>query len=655
MATNSELEGLLAQTRWVQALARRLTGGAEADDLAQEAWVRALERPPRDEHASGAWFRRVLVNLKSEGARREVRRRTREQDVARELRHEGDDVVERAELSRRLVQRVLELDEPYRATVLARYFDGLSAEEIARRRGEKASTVRTRLERGLARLKERLERENGAEWLRGLALLANSQATPSAGLGAAATTIGSGIIVASVVWKAAAAAAVLAAAWWWRPIGAERENERTPVANEASVQREDGKPLASERASVAPVEVAAGESNAPASPSVSDGALSAAELDAEYAAQSAPGVLEGIVLRARRPVDGGTVYIRQGEWETLPDDPRPLLGALSEGAVEARPIGSDGRFRIAPLDEGWHLLGVDVGGGATLHIGVRVFHTEPNQRVVVELGSARIEGHVWDAEGRPVAGASIRVSRRLRGRAFFHYGTSDREGWYSVPDLEPSEIHASVDRRGARGFEAQSEDMQRVWGLQPGETRRVDFGAPQRSVRIRGRLLTLSGTLLTLRGSVSATSGAGGPHNEVRLEAGEFELHVPPGRWELRTKLQTNRSGLDSPLLELGSFDFDGRDQSRDFVVPGATVHGRVIAPDAAPLPNGLRAMQMHPDGRAALDVEVAPSGEFLLFAVEPGRWKLELWPELAPAAETWFEVRAGERELRLDLPARRR
>ena len=128
MATNSELEGLLAQTRWVQALARRLTSGSDADDLAQEAWVRALERPPRDERARGAWFRRVLVNLKREGARREVRRHERDQGAARELRHESSDVVERAELSRRLVQRVLELDEPYRATVLARYFDGLSPE-----------------------------------------------------------------------------------------------------------------------------------------------------------------------------------------------------------------------------------------------------------------------------------------------------------------------------------------------------------------------------------------------------------------------------------------------------------------------------------------------------------------------------------------------
>jgi RNA polymerase sigma-70 factor (ECF subfamily) len=655
MATNSELEGLLAQTRWVQALARRLTSGSDADDLAQEAWVRALERPPRDERARGAWFRRVLVNLKREGARREVRRHEREQGAARELRHESSDVVERAELSRRLVQRVLELDEPYRATVLARYFDGLSPEEIARHRGEKASTVRTRIERGLARLKERLERENGSEWLRGLALLANAQATPTAGIGAAGSTIGSGILVANAVWKAAAVAAVLAAAWWWRPVDAERENEVPPLADRARLEREEERPLTSERASVALDESSSNGSNTPASPGVSDGALSDAELDAEYAAQSAPGVLEGIVLRARRPVDGGTVYIRHSEWETLPDDPRPLLGALSEGAVEARPIGSDGRFRIAPLDEGWHVLGVDVGGGATLQIKVRVFGTEPNYRVVVELGSAGIEGHVWDAEGGPVAGAAIHVSRNLRGRAFSHYATSNREGWYSVPDLEPCEIHASVDRRGARGFEAQHEDMQRVWRLQQGEMRRIDFGAPQRSTRIRGRLLTLSGTPLTLRGSVSATSSVRGPHNEVHFEAGEFELRVPPGRWELRAKLQTNRSGLETPLLELGSFEFGELDQSRDFVIPGATVHGRVIAPDAAALPNGLRAMQMHPDGRAALTVEVAPNGEFLLFAVEPGSWKLELWPELAPAAETWFEVREGERELRLDLPARRR
>jgi hypothetical protein len=63
---------------------------------------------------------------------------------------------------------------------------------------------------------------------------------------------------------------------------------------------------------------------------------------------------------------------------------------------------------------------------------------------------------------------------------------------------------AAVDRRGVRGKDGEHEGQQAVWRLGPEETRRIDFGSPQRSARIRGRIVTLSGANIALRGVVSA-------------------------------------------------------------------------------------------------------------------------------------------------------
>jgi RNA polymerase sigma-70 factor (ECF subfamily) len=62
-------------------------------------------------------------------------------------------------LRRRLVAALLALEEPYRAALLLRYFEDLSVPEVALRLGVPLETARTRLRRGLARLRERLDQE----------------------------------------------------------------------------------------------------------------------------------------------------------------------------------------------------------------------------------------------------------------------------------------------------------------------------------------------------------------------------------------------------------------------------------------------------------------------------------------------------------------
>ncbi len=151
-------DALLEHAQWAHALARRLVGdAASADDVVQEAYATALRCPPADPEGVRPWFGRVLTNVVRMQRRAMVRREARERRVhAEPTTPTPSELAERAEGQRVLVEAVLALDEPYRSTVLLRYFEDLSAAEIARRQELPAATVRWRLQEGLARLRAEL-------------------------------------------------------------------------------------------------------------------------------------------------------------------------------------------------------------------------------------------------------------------------------------------------------------------------------------------------------------------------------------------------------------------------------------------------------------------------------------------------------------------
>src|SRR5262245_58794657 len=120
-------ELLLRHSRWLKALARSLVSDeSRAEDLVQETLLRAIERPPL-ERSAGAWLRKVRRNLAFRGREEERRRRRREKVVARPIDSPpvASRVVERVEMLRRLVDMVLELEEPGRSALLDHFFDGL--------------------------------------------------------------------------------------------------------------------------------------------------------------------------------------------------------------------------------------------------------------------------------------------------------------------------------------------------------------------------------------------------------------------------------------------------------------------------------------------------------------------------------------------------
>jgi len=152
---------LLRDTRWVRSIARSLvTDPADADDLAQEAAVTALRRPPRRSTNLKGWLQTVMRNALRQRHRGEARRARREAAIADDTQtsaEPADLVVERAMLRKQVADAALELAEPYRTAILMRFFEAMTPNQIARARELPVATVHTHLRRGLQLLRTRLD------------------------------------------------------------------------------------------------------------------------------------------------------------------------------------------------------------------------------------------------------------------------------------------------------------------------------------------------------------------------------------------------------------------------------------------------------------------------------------------------------------------
>jgi RNA polymerase sigma-70 factor (ECF subfamily) len=168
-------EQLLGDAEWIRRLALRLAGdGDDADDLVQESWIAAWRRQPDTSRPLRPWLAKVIHDLALMKRRSERRRALRDEAWEARPRAEAspEELLERVRLHRLLADLVLELDEPYRSTVVARFVEGRSAADLARTLGIPESTVRGRLRDGLARLRARLDQRLGERTTWSPALLA---------------------------------------------------------------------------------------------------------------------------------------------------------------------------------------------------------------------------------------------------------------------------------------------------------------------------------------------------------------------------------------------------------------------------------------------------------------------------------------------------
>ncbi len=157
---------LLDNAAWVRRLARRLLADEQmAEDVAQDTLTAAIEDPPHfhaDAPRLRRWLGGVVRNLVARAWSRERERAAREARYARVDEEPGEaDTNRRLELQQVLVAAVQGLPDPYRSTVVMRYFDELSTREIAGQQGVPQATVRKRLSRAMELLRVRLDGEFG--------------------------------------------------------------------------------------------------------------------------------------------------------------------------------------------------------------------------------------------------------------------------------------------------------------------------------------------------------------------------------------------------------------------------------------------------------------------------------------------------------------
>src|SRR5882672_10430920 len=111
-SSSSDPEQLLADRAWLVRIATVLLGDAnEAEDLAQEAQLRALASPPR-EGEERPWLRRIAQNLASRWRLRREWRAQWERGAARPEREPSSgELVARVQAQRAVADAVLKLAE----------------------------------------------------------------------------------------------------------------------------------------------------------------------------------------------------------------------------------------------------------------------------------------------------------------------------------------------------------------------------------------------------------------------------------------------------------------------------------------------------------------------------------------------------------------
>jgi RNA polymerase sigma-70 factor (ECF subfamily) len=527
-----DLAGLLRHSEWLRALARSLVAdGDAADDLVQDAWLAAARRPPDPARPARPWLAGVVRRLALFRARTEGRRRRREERAARpESLPSTEEVYERIDTERRLREAVLALDEPYRRTVVERYYHGLSAAEIASREGVPAATVRSRLRRALEELRARLGGEDarsGGSWRH--ALLALAEAPLSAPVAQAA--VAGGMAMSVKLGLSVAFAGVLAL------VGRELLRGGSPPSVETGPTR-------------------TAETKVAQNTTTQSGSLDRSG----YLGERRPLADRPTRIEVKdvdgAPVTGAKLVVFRGD-EVLRSDETGETGGIEvsgeDGEAEVVVLAEGFSFRRAQVDLDQERCEITVGEGARLDGTLVVDGGPPKEPMELSLYSDRsffdVEGvprSVWEslgiAEGGPtalqvlvgeggrfsVAGVQEDWSGKLnlpKGYAF-----ADRVSPRSYPSLETS-VRLEAPRTGLR-FEVHKYEAVVGRIVEPGSERGV-----------AGATLTAS-----IRGPwgdrlFGARADEGGrfrvPLDEDAFEALSVEFSAPDGRGRRSVSFET--------------------------------------------------------------------------------------------------------------------
>lgn len=606
------IEELLGNARWMERFAHTLC--QDGDDLAQDAWIAALESgAPRAEQGR-AWFATVMRNAFRMRLRSSQRRTLREQVAPEPQQPPVPDVLtQRLLVERRLCDHVLLLTESQREVILLHFYEGMSAAAIARQLGVPATTIRSRLERSLEVLREGLDNESNGDreaWQLALVSLSSSYVPPAS----AASGTALGVLAMSAKVKIAIGIALLLLIGGAVKMTIAMQTAKKPVPASAATSEHEARfaklgkegkqrdainvklPSCPIHGTVRSADDKTTLAHALVLSSSDPKVISTADSDGRFVIENAPEGELGLGASAEEHKSALQMVEHQCGREVSLVLERG--GVLVEGSVQDIGGGTVAQASVGLAAVRQHAVGSlpalsDENGHYSLRVdagayGLNAYHpayVSSNEflavggtklhRDIVLLPAGGIQGRVTEAEsGKAVALASIEVIGALAGAMASQIVYSDDEGRFALSGLPPGRTQLRIRAVGlATNFE-------------------IELGLAEERVDVEielGRGFTLAGYVVE-KGSdkpvakativvVNPVTGEAISGQQTTSEDGHFEIHgLMPGSYIVMATAANHLTEMQFNIVEV---DSDKNDLIVELTV-GRRIIGRIQPPGPA-------------------------------------------------------------------------